>query len=302
MKFKKITVNCTSETSDTVSYMLHESGSMGEVFDDYGNVKQVLDDKRWDYADAALFTPTEGCSVSGFFTIETDEDLVTARIAELKNETWADFSVLAFSCEIIDSAEWENEWKKYYKPFNIGKIVIVPEWIKYDCACGDVAVKLNPGLAFGTGMHETTSMCIDLMQKIDLSDKRVLDFGCGSGILGICATAIGAKSVVFVDTDEQAITATRYNCALNGIDEPELFMRDVREMQEPADVVIANITADVLIDVCPLIKTAIKKGGYVIISGVISSKISAVRERYEKEFSLVEHEQKNEWSAFLFKL
>lgn len=302
MKFKKITVKCTSETSDAVSYALHEAGSMGEVFEDYNNIKQVLDDKRWDYADAQLFVPTDDCAVIGYFTIESSEDIVIKKIEALKQYDWADFSILSAQTEIIDSVEWENEWKKYYKPFNIGRVVIVPEWIDYNPACGDVKVILNPGLAFGTGMHETTSMCVDLMQRIPLSGKRILDFGCGSGILGICATALGARSVVFADTDEQAITATEYNCKINGISNPEVFCRDVREMTEPADIVVANITADVLIAVMPIIKSALGKGGYAIISGIISDKKQIVSDEYSKEFTLVQSQQKNEWSAFLFKL
>lgn len=302
MKFKKITVKCTSETSDAVAYALHEAGSMGEVFEDYNNIKQVLDDKRWDYADAQLFIPNDDCAVIGYFTIESSEDTILQRIAALKQYDWADFSMLSAKTEIIDSVEWENEWKKYYKPFNIGKVVIVPEWIDYNPSFGDIKVILNPGLAFGTGMHETTSMCVDLMQRIPLSGKRVLDFGCGSGILGICAAALGAGSVVFADTDEQAITATEYNCKINGIFSPEVFCRDVREMTEPADIVVANITADVLIAVMPIIKSALGKGGYAIISGIISDKKQIVSDEYSKEFTLVQSQQKNEWSAFLFKL
>ena len=301
MKFKQITVDCTPETSDAVSYILHEAGSMGEVFDDYGDVKQVLDDKRWDYADAALFCPTDVCTVSGFFTIETDENNVLSRLDSLKSEQWADFSAISAVVTVIDSVEWENEWKKYYKPFNIGKIVIVPEWLGYNAVGGDIPVRLNPGLAFGTGMHETTSMCVDLMQRIDLKGKRVLDFGCGSGILGVCAHALGASSVLFADTDEQAITATKYNCKINGIDDPEITLRDVREIDEPADVVVANITADVLCSVEPIIVNALKNGGYVIISGIISDKAEIVKQKYAEDLTLIEHTTKNEWSAFLFK-
>lgn len=302
MRFKKVTVECTSDISESVAYALHEAGSMGEVFDDYENVRQVLDEKRWDYADAELFRPSDGCYVSGFFTLEADEDKIVECVNALKSESWADFSDIKTSVEIIDSAEWENEWKKYYKPFNIGRIVIVPEWIEYKPTCGDVPIKLNPGLAFGTGMHETTSMCIDLMQRIDLTEKKVLDFGCGSGILGVCATALGASSVLFADTDEQAITATKYNCGINGIDDPAVFLRDVREITEPADIVLTNITADVLIAVEKVIKGALKKGGYAIISGIISDKARLVESEYLKDFTLVESVQKNEWSAFLFKL
>ena len=301
MRFKQIIVNCTSQTSDAVSYILHEAGSMGEVFENYSNIKEVLEAKRWDYADASLFEADDKCSVSGYFSIEIDENIIIQKIMSLKSEDWADFSTLSARVQIIDSVEWENEWKKYYKPFNIGKVVIVPEWIDYTPIGGDVKVALNPGLAFGTGMHETTSMCISLMQRVSLSDKLVLDFGCGSGILGICATALGAKKVVFADTDEQAITATEYNCKINGIENPCVYQKDVRDMKEPADIVVANITADVLIAVEPIIKSALKNGGYAIISGIISDKKQVVIDAYSKHFTLVESEHKNEWSAYLFK-
>ena len=302
MKFIKITVKCTTETSDTVAYTLHEAGSMGEVFDDYDTVRQVLNDKRWDYADISLFDETEDSFVSGFFPLETDAEKVISQIERLKNIDYADFSGISCQTEIIDSVEWENEWKKYYTPFNIGKVVIIPEWIDYTPSGGDVPLKLNPGLAFGTGMHETTSMCISLMQKIDLSSSSVLDFGCGSGILGICAAKLGAKDVIFVDTDEQAVTATKYNCGLNGINSPKIYNCDVRQIRDPADVVIANITADVLTDVEPLIKSTLKTGGYAIISGIISQKAEATKATYESDFTLIDSEHKNEWSAYLFKL
>ncbi len=302
MKFHKITVSCSTATSDEVSFVLHEAGSLGEIFDDYNTVRQVLADKRWDYADAALFDEIDGCYVSGFFDMETDIKAVSDRIIALKNLDYADFSNISVKVDTIDSEEWENEWKKYYKPFNLDKIVIIPEWINYTVKPGEIPVYLNPGPAFGTGTHETTSMCIELMQKLPLNGKRVLDFGCGSGILGICAKKLGAQSVVFVDNDEQAIDAARHNCAINGICEPKLAMRDVRDMAEPADIVIANITANVLIDVIPIIKSALKKGGFAIISGIIAEKAEDVKAAYAKNFTPIAEHEKNEWRAFIYKL
>lgn len=303
MKFKRITVDCSSISSESVAYALNEMGSLGEVFDDYNDIRNVLEEKRWDYADATLFNATDKCTVSGFFTTEIDDQTVIDKISDLRNVDWADFSDIGdISVDVIDSAEWENEWKKYYQPFKIGRIVVVPEWIDHKATVGESSVLLNPGLAFGTGTHETTSMCIDLMQRIELHGKSVLDFGCGSGILGICATALGAESVLFADTDEQAITATKYNCRLNGIPAPNVLQRDVREISEPADVVIANITADVLISVEPVIRGALKKGGYAVISGIITSKIDEVTSVYDKRFKRIDSLRKNEWSAFLYKL
>lgn len=301
MKFYKLKVNCSTTASDEVSYVLHDAGSLGEVFDDYNIIKNVLEEKRWDYADESLFEKTSDCSVSGFYTIETDISLVKSRIESLKQYDFADFSSISTEITIIDSIEWENEWKKYYKPFNIGKIVIIPEWLDHRCSNGEIPVLLNPGPAFGTGTHETTSMCIEAMQDIVIAGKRVLDFGCGSGILGICAQKLGAGSVIFADTDEQAVSATIHNCRLNGIIEPTVLQNDVRSINEPADVVLANITADVLIDVEGLIAESIGAGGYAILSGVISEKAEAVQIAYKKDFSLVKQAQKNKWRAFLFR-
>ena len=304
MKFKKVTISCTSETSEIIAYALHEAGSMGEVFDDYNDIRQVLAEKRWDYADASLFEPTDNCSVSGFFTTEADDGTIKKRVKEFGSSFSAEESeksAFAFSSEIIDSVEWENEWKKYYKPFSVGKIVVVPEWERYASVGGDIPVRLNPGLAFGTGTHETTSMCIALMQTLDIRGKRVIDFGCGSGILGICASRLGASDVVFVDTDEQAVTATKSNCALNGIDDPTVLQCDVRTIDSKADVIVANITADVLIDVAPLIKSLLKKGGYAIISGIISDKAQSVVDTYKEQLTYMDGDKKNEWSAYIFR-
>ncbi len=301
MKFKKVTISCTSETSEMLAFALYEAGSMGEVFDDYNDIKQVLSEKRWDYADASLFEPTDKCTVSGFFTTETDEETVISRIKTFGESGLFDIPASNIATEVIDSAEWENEWKKYYKPFSIGKIVIVPEWEKYTAVGGDIPIMLNPGLAFGTGTHETTSMCISLMQSLDLSGKRVIDFGCGSGILGICAKKLGASDVVFVDTDEQAVTATKNNCALNGIYDPTVLQCDVRTIERKADIIVANITADVLTDVAPLIKSLLKKGGYAVISGIISDKAQAVVDTYKKDFEYINGDKKNEWSAYIFR-
>ena len=304
MKFKKVTISCSSEVSEMIAYAMHEAGSMGEVFDDYNDIKQVLAEKRWDYADASLFEKSDKCTVSGFFTIEIDDKSIEKRICDSDYSGLfgsSDGIIPDLSIEIIDSAEWENEWKKYYKPFSVGKVVIVPEWEKYT-ALGGVPVRLNPGLAFGTGTHETTSMCISLMQTIELQGKRVIDFGCGSGILGICAHKLGAGDVIFVDTDEQAVTATINNCALNGIDNPNVLQCDVRNIQNQADVIVANITADVLMDVAPLIKSLLKEGGYAIISGIISSKAQAVVDTYKHSFTYVDGDKKNEWSAYVFRL
>lgn len=301
MKFKKITVNCSTETSEYTAYVLHELGSLGEVYNDYNDIKTVLNEKRWDYADETLFAQNKDCSVSGFFTMETDESAVINAVVNLKINTWADFSTISVKSETIDSTEWEDVWKQYYKPFSIGKIVIVPEWIEYKPDNSQICVTLNPGPAFGTGMHETTSMCIDFMQKIDVCGKNVMDFGCGSGILGICALKLNAKSCIFVDNDEMATTAAKHNCMLNGITEPIIYNGDVKNIQQKSDVILANLTVDILISVKDTIKASLISGGYAVLSGIISSRLDELKKAFT-EFELVECQSKNNWSAIVYKL
>lgn len=298
MQYIQITVVTTTEGSDLVSYVLSEAGSEGVNITDINDIKAVLTNKDcWDYVDESILSYNdERVFVRGYFDENADVSKIVGEITSLKSD-YISFGSMEVSVDKIDSCDWENEWRKYYVPIELNNVVIVPAWIKYD---GKIAnqVLIEPGMAFGTGNHETTSMCVELLQDFDLKDKLVADVGCGSGILGITALKLGAKECLFNDIDIQAIEATEQNIKLNKIKNGyKLIKGDLELGTDRADVVIANITADILILLCEKLKDYLKSGGVVIISGIINARANDVLSAFERYFSVKTIKQKGEWQA-----
>lgn len=192
MKYRQMTVKVPHEEADLASCALIEAGSEGVSVKDAADVKEVLTGERnWDYYDASLDKiPDTGVAlVTGCFAEDAD---VSGVYDALRSYLGRDVEVLDSLC---DSADWENEWRKYYRPIDFGRLVVVPEWLDGDY--GKTKILIDPGMAFGTGSHETTGMCVELLADLDLKGKKVLDVGCGSGILGIAALALGARILHF---------------------------------------------------------------------------------------------------------
>lgn len=185
----------------------------------------------------------------------------------------------------VDEEDYANSWKQYYKPIKIGnRIVIVPEWEPYEKADGEITVALNPGMAFGTGTHETTSMCIEALQDIVFEGDEVLDIGCGSGILSVTALLCGANHADATDIDRNAVNVAYENAELNGVKDRLHATEDnilsaespIRTAGKKYNVVIANIVADVIIEICGFVKTLIKPYGCFVASGIISERLDDV--------------------------
>ena len=185
----------------------------------------------------------------------------------------------------VDEEDYANSWKQYYKPIKIGnRIVIVPEWEPYEKADGEITVALNPGMAFGTGTHETTSMCIEALQDIVFEGDEVLDIGCGSGILSVTALLCGANRADATDIDRNAVNVAYENAELNGVKDRLHATEDnilsaespIRTAGKKYNVVIANIVADVIIEICGFVKTLIKPYGCFVASGIISERLDDV--------------------------
>ena len=185
----------------------------------------------------------------------------------------------------IDEEDYANSWKQYYKPIKIGnRIVVVPEWEPYEKADGEITVTLNPGMAFGTGTHETTSMCIEALQDIVFEGDEVLDIGCGSGILSVTALLCGANRADATDIDRNAVNVAYENAELNGVKDRLHATEDnilsaespIRTAGKKYNVVIANIVADVIIEICGFVKTLIKPYGCFVASGIISERLDDV--------------------------
>lgn len=301
MEWTQITVITTGEGADLVADIMSELGSEGVSIKDGADVRELIEKKiSWDYVDESLLAKTDGrVYVSGFFPPGTDLAPLHAALERLKKNSVFELGSLEVSASELDSADWENEWRKYYAPIDLGGIVIVPAWMKAPPS-GGKPVYIEPGMAFGTGNHETTSMCLELMQRVGLEGATVLDMGCGSGILGVAAAVLGAARVVLSDIDPQAIEAAKGNAELNRVSAKcEFVCGDLDAASVRADAVIANITADVLIRLAETARAALGSGGKLILSGIINARADDVLGAYADGFDLVERRQKGEWQALL---
>lgn len=303
MKWLKLTVTTTTEGSDLVSSVLYDYGSEGVSIDDYNDVIDLIKEhKNWDYVDDEL---TKKCDdrvfVSGFFSEDYNMADLTNALENLKSDSVFPMGAMETVVNFIDSEDWENEWRKYYVPIKTGKTVIVPAWQRYDCAQGEIPVYIEPGMAFGTGNHETTSMCIELIQNVDMAHKSVVDVGCGSGILGAVALSLGAEKCIFNDIDEQAIKATTENLKLNHFNNYKLITGDLDVGCEKYDVVLANLTADLLLRLKVGLSSICNDGGIIIVSGIINSRADEVLSAYSADLKNVCVIRRGEWQAMMFK-
>ena len=201
--------------------------------------------------------------------------------------------------------DWANNWKKYYKPTLIGeKIVIKPIWEEYKGEDNQLIVELDPGMAFGTGEHETTRMCIKALEKYIKKDSTVFDVGCGSGILAIVAAKLGAKSVVGVDLDPVAVESAKENISYNNVNNIEILHGNLLDVVDgKADIVVANIIAEVICILTEDVSKAINKGGYFITSGIIHDRVKMVEDKLiECGFEVVNIEKDGEWNCIIAKL
>lgn len=301
MEYNQLTVCTTAEAGDIVSAILIYAGSEGVSIKDPSDFAELYKGGIiWDYIDEGLLTTDKRVYVSGFFDLDKDLTEIYEEIEELRRNSEFDVGSLEISVKKIKSEDWENVWKQYYQPIEIGKVVIVPKWISRT-PDSLIEVKIDPGMAFGTGSHETTAMCIRLLNGVELNGKSVCDLGCGSGILGITAVKLGAGECVMSDIDQQAVEAARANALLNGVDKDiKIICGDLAAEGKRYDVVIANITADVLIRLSGVVDGLLVDGGTLILSGIINARADEVLSSY-KGLKLVEQIRDGEWQAFAFK-
>ncbi|MFW1735750.1 50S ribosomal protein L11 methyltransferase [Acinetobacter sp. ULE_I001] len=233
--------------------------------------------------------------VTGIYAQEEGEDIdVTALETFIRTQLPTE----PMRSEFLEDQVWERSWMDYYEPIQIGeKYWIVPEWIEPPEADA-VNIKLDPGLAFGTGNHASTFLCLQWLGKTDVKDKVVIDYGCGSGILGVAALLLGAKKVYATDIDPQAVLATKQNAELNGVLEnlyvglPEEFNAEFKNQQ--ADILVANILAGPLMSLAEEFSTLIKSEGEFALAGVIEEQVTDVSSIYSEFFDIVEVEKREE--------
>lgn len=303
MKYIEVSVITTTLGSDIVSDILISNGSEGVNVKDDNDIIDIIKNRRsWDYADESLLSKNSSeVIVTGGFLEGTDLSALKAEIASLKESAVFDVGSLTIHISTEDSSDWENEWRKYYAPLEFNRLVVVPAWQEYENTKNLTEVKIEPGTAFGTGTHETTSLCLEMLEGCDLKNKNLADIGCGSGILGVAALKLGAERCIFSDVDISAINATKSNAELNGVTDLCKFVSDGNVSEEDfADVIAANITTDILIMLYDMILKLLKKGGYLLVSGIIRGREGDLLSAYKKDYALIETRNKGEWAAFKF--
>ncbi|MBQ2284639.1 MAG: 50S ribosomal protein L11 methyltransferase [Clostridia bacterium] len=296
--YNQIKVTVKHEDADNATAVMTAMDFFGGLMiEDFSDI----DTCPWDYVDEELLKKDKTVvSISGY--METNEN-VLAVTEQLKIMLPQDAIVEVIS---VNEDDWANNWKKYYHPIRVGKnLVIKPSWIDYEKQENDIIVELDPGMAFGTGTHETTRMCMTHLEKYINKNSRVLDVGCGSGILSITSLLIGAKEVTGVDIDPVAVKVAIENGEMNNFRAPQYNIKRgnlVDEAQGKYDVIVANIIADVIIAVCGDVKQFVADDGVFISSGIICDRKEDVKKAFaEQGYTIVEELEEGEWVSFVCK-
>lgn len=315
MKWIKFTLDTHTDAVDILSYMLDEIGVEGIEIEDHLPLSES--EKKQMYVDILPDPETNDGSARVHFYMEPQDcnpEKIMLQVHEIFQEmkAYTNIGNGTVSLSETEDKDWINNWKQYFKPFTVDNILIKPTWEEIPEEHKDkLLIQIDPGTAFGTGMHETTQLCIRQLQHYITSESRVLDVGTGSGILGIAALLLGAKEVKGTDLDENAISAVHENMASNQI-APERFqviqgnIIEDKNVQEWAgtgyyDIVVANILAPVIILLQEEIPVHLKKGGIFITSGIINTKEEDVRRAIasNKELELVDIARQGEWVSII---
>ena len=309
MKWNQFRLTTTTEAEDIVSSMLMDLGIQGVQIED--KVPLTQGDKEQMFVDILPDMPEDDGKAYLTFYLDEDEDagaiLMQVRRELEEMRSYLDVGECTIEESQTEDVDWVNNWKKYFHQFYIDDILVIPSWENVEPKDQDkMIIHIDPGPAFGTGMHETTQLCIRQLKKYVTEDTEILDVGCGSGILGMLALKFGAKHSVGTDLDPCAIDATHENMEVNGIrkDQYEVMIGNIiddKEVQdkvgyEKYDIVVANILADVLIPLTPVILHQLKAGGIYITSGIIDVKEEVVVEAVKASgLEVLEVNHQGEW-------
>lgn len=258
-------------------------------------------DKNYDYINSELEAQTD--NVIKIILSDDDEGRALLAAIEAASGVQAEQS-------LQDEKEWSEEWKKYYKPMDIGeRLCVCPAWEDYEA--GDrILCRIEPGAVFGTGLHDTTRLCLEFLDDIVNGGEEVVDIGCGSGILGIASLLLGAKTALGIDIEEAAREDVLNNAAMNGVAANfDIAIGDILSDEQlrsscgKYDIVIANIVADVIIALAPLVKEMMKQDAYFVASGIIDTKLDEVCNCLKKEnFSILAVKESDNWRSLLLKV
>lgn len=311
MKWYEIRINTTDEASDAVAEMLTTMGAGGVAIKDPFDIRKEIEKPgTLDYADDDFLEALgEDVIISAYFQNGLDiNDLLKQINDGLMNiSQFLDTGKGLEGYGEVDDEDWSTAWKKYYKPFRLtDRIVIKPTWEEYRAEENDIIVEMDPGMAFGTGTHETTQMCSILLDKYMSANHDVLDVGCGTGILSIIASKLGAKKIEAIDIDEVAVRVAKENIEMNGeagkIKAFQAVLSDLKAGDEKFDIIVANIIANVIVDLSSLIPYYLKKNSLFITSGIIKERKQDVIDACLKNgMSFIDDLEMGEWVAMVFR-
>ncbi len=324
MKYIEFRIHASKQGIEQVTAMLMTKGIDQLVINDPADMEDILDKKNeygWDYIEDGLKDNLDRePTVSAFFedTPENRELVQQLKIAVMMLKSkemegifgWdADLGRLYAEDIIVDDEAWKDKWKENFKPVKITeRLVVKPTWEEYQASVGEVVIQIDPGMAFGTGTHETTSLCLKMLERYlgeNPAAKKVLDVGCGSGILSIGAALLGCADVLGVEIDGDAVTVAEENVALNQVQDQVRIMRGnlIEGIDFKADVLVANLMADLVITLAECAGTHLETGGVFLSSGILLEKKDKVSAAIEAAgFEIIEIAEDGEWCAIAAKL
>ena len=290
------------ELAEALSNYLTEMGAQG-VFEEF---------LQTGVSDVPEPEPQDERVLNAYFPSGTEDEKHLSDLQSYINnlaELFPELKKPTFNTEVIIDPQWGEVWKRFFKPLRITKNIIVkPSWERYSATGRETVIEIDPGMAFGTGQHPSTSMCIEAMEEILLKDRtfqkwRVLDVGTGTGILGISAAKLGASSVMCVDIDDQAVEIAHKNVAVNHVgDRVVIVNSDVAKIKGTFELIVANLTAETLIKIKSHLVKMMEKGGYLVISGIFEKNRQDVEKAFTRD-DLISHKviADKEWVCYVYK-
>ena len=308
MQWAEVSVDTSHEAMDLVSEILQELGAAGVVIEDPALLNEYIRSGLWDYTDLKESEETEVVRVKAYWAL--DEELegklqhLAVRLDGLASNG-IDKGAGAVSWKAVADEDWAETWKEFFHTEKIGaRTVIKPTWEEYEVKVGEIVVELDPGAAFGTGQHATTSLCIRALEDLVRPGMTVFDVGTGSGVLAIVAAKLGAKRVEAVDFDPVAVRVARENVRQNGAEDIVHTERSdlLKSVEGEADLIIANIIADIIVRLFGEVKGSLAAGGTMLLSGIIEDRLADVVEAAGRHgFAVEKIEQEMGWAAVIVK-